>query len=335
MAAQDRATPCRPGRGGAALQRRLGGDFTVRTARLLDGESDLPFRHASLALGELGLHTLCLPACRLQLSGETGPCLALPLAGDITLRPERRGSRPLAADGGHSAVLLPSGPFLLRCEGWIEVVLIALSRPALEAAVEQGLASPLPPPLQSRLDARLERGIQWQVTEPLGEPLLGLLHQTVRLLENGARASGPAGQLPSAALRDCLLRPLALLLLQDISGSGHTTEQRNASHSLDPLLAHIAANLERPLCLRELCELSGCSARTLQYAFERRFGCGPMQWVRLQRLEAAAQALRQRGGQEPIRQIARRCGYTNLSSFSRDIQRRFGRPPSALRRSSQ
>jgi hypothetical protein len=56
-----------------------------------------------------------------------------------------------------------------------------------------------------------------------------------------------------------------------------------------------------------------------------------MQWVRQQRLEAAAQALRQSASHEPIQQIARRCGYTNLSSFSRDIQRNFGLPPSALR----
>jgi AraC-like DNA-binding protein len=32
-----------------------------------------------------------------------------------------------------------------------------------------------------------------------------------------------------------------------------------------------------------------------------------------------------------VAKIARRCGYLNLSSFSRDIQRAFGRPPSALR----
>ena len=203
------------GYGAAALQRRLGADFSLRTAHQADGESDLPFRHGRLALGHLGLHTLTLPACRLQLHGGTGPCLALPLAGEITLRPERRGGRPLAADAGHSAVLLPEGPFLLRCHGWSEVVLIAIPRQVLEAAMVQGLPSPLPPAQRQRLDGRLERGIQWRANDPLNEPLLGLLHQTVRVLESGAAASAPARPLPTGALQECLVRPLVLLLLQD------------------------------------------------------------------------------------------------------------------------
>lgn len=299
------------------------------------GETELRFRHTHLALGEVRLHTLGLPPCRLQLSGEAGPALVLPLAGEVTLRPERRGSRPLAADAGHSTVLLPGGPFLLRCDSWIEVVLITLPRPALEAAVGQCLASSPSPQIRTRLEAGLGRGIQWRESEPLTSVLLGLLHQAVRLLDSATRPPGDAVPLPRPALEDCLLRPLALLLLQDPPETGDREERLDPNRRFAGLLAHIEANLHRPLCLRDLCDYSGYSARALQYAFEQRFGCGPMQWVRKQRLEAAAQALRQTGGQEPVGQIARRCGYTNLSSFSRDIQRTFGQPPSALRRSSQ
>ena len=335
MAAQEPRTAGRQGLGTPALRRALGHDFTLREVSQPSGESDLRFRHAHLTLGEVRLHTLGLPPCRLQLSGEAGPTLVLPLAGEVTLRPERRGRRPLAADAGHSTVLLPGGPFLLRCDSWIEVVLITLPRPALEAAVGQCLAPSPSPRIQTRLEAGLERGIQWRESEPLTGVLLGLLHQTVRLLESATRPPGNAAPLPRSALEDCLLRPLALLLLRDPPGAGDPEERLDPNRRLAGLLAHIEANLHRALCLQDLSDYSGYSPRALQYAFEQRFGCGPMQWVRKQRLEAAAQALRQPGGQEPVGQIARRCGYTNLSSFSRDIQRTFGQSPSALRRGSQ
>jgi AraC-like DNA-binding protein len=331
MAAQEPGWAFRPGQGAPALRRRLGEDFLLRTVSQPGGESDLAFRHALQALGEVRLHTVGLPPCRLELSCATGLCLALPLAGEVTLRPTRRGGRPLAADAGHTAVLLPGGPLLLRCDRWIEVVLIGLPRPALEAALGPWLAPPAPPQTRRRVEARLERGVQWRESEPLAGPLLALLHQTVRLLERAAQLPGDGAALPNAALQDCLLRPLSLLLLQDPAADGAPADRVDPSRRFEALLAHIEANLHRPLCLRDLSEHSGCSPRALQYAFERRFGCGPMQWVRQQRLEAAAQALRQSASHEPIQQIARRCGYTNLSSFSRDIQRNFGLPPSALR----
>ncbi len=331
MPAQKPGRAFRPGQGALALRRRLREDFPLGTVSQPGGESDLPFRHAHQALGEVRLHTLGLPPCRLELSCPTGGCLALPLAGEVTLRPERRGGRPLAADAGHSAVLLPGGPFRLRCDRWVEVVLIALPRPALEAALGPWLAPPAPTQIRTRVEAHLERGVQWRESEPLAGPLLALVHQTVRLLESSARVPGKGASLPNAALQDCLLRPLSLLLLQDPAADGAQPGRLDPSRRFEALLAHIEANLHRPLCLRDLSEHSGSSPRALQYAFERRFGCGPMQWVRQQRLEAAARALRQTGSHEPVQQIARRCGYTNLSSFSRDIQRSFGLPPSALR----
>lgn len=319
------------GQGADALRRRLGEDFPLAAVQRLGEDNALPFRHGRQALGELRLHTIGLPPCRLALHSPAGPCLVLPLAGVLTLRPERRGSRPLAADAGRSAVLLPEGSFLLRCDGWVEVVLIALPHRALAAALEPWLQPAAPPQVRARLDARLGRGVQWREGEPLAGPLLALLHQGLRLLERATQPRGEAPPLPSGALQDCLLRPLALLLLQDAPAEPSPPERLDPSRRFDALLAHIAANLHRPLSLRELSEQSGCSPRSLQYAFERRFGCGPMQWVRQQRLEAAARALRQAGRHEPVGQIARRCGYTNLSSFSRDIQRHCGLPPSALR----
>lgn len=329
------------GRGAAALRRRLAPGLRLHTAHGGAGEPEPAFRHRGLQLGELPLHRLELAPCRLELSGAEGQaCLVLPLAGEATLRCGRRGSRPLAADAGRTAVLLPGKPFQLHCASPYTTLLIGLPRPVLLAAAtallppqdppSQRSPSQGPPPLHTQLEGRLERCWQWREDGGTERELLGLLRQTLTVLERSTDAPAGTPPLAGTALQDWLLQPLALLLLQE---PPPRTEGAAADESrrLERVLAHLEANLHRPLELRDLCDLSGCSPRALQYAFQRRFGCGPMQWLRERRLEAAAQALRQADGREPVGAIARRCGYTNLSSFSRDIQRRFGLPPSALR----
>jgi AraC-like DNA-binding protein len=318
------------GRGADALRRRLAPGLLLRSATGRGDEPEPSFRHRSLHLGELPLHRLELAPCRLELSGAANhACLVLPLAGEATLRGQRRGSRPLAADAGRTAVLLPGEPFQLHCPSPYNTVLIGLPRPVLLAAAAALLPPQVAPLQRTRLEKRLERSWQWREDGGAGRDLLGLLRQTVAVLEGAASATAGAPPLAGTALQDWLLQPLALLLLQE---PGPRAEPDDGGRRLERLLDHIEANLHRPLDLQDLCDLSGCSPRALQYAFQRRFGCGPMQWLRERRLEEAARALRQADGQEPVGVIARRCGYTNLSSFSRDIQRRFGLPPSTLRR---
>jgi AraC-like DNA-binding protein len=319
------------GRGTAALRRRLAPGLQLRAATGSAGELEPVFRHRGTHFGQLPLHRLELAPCRLELSGaEDHACLVLPLAGEATLRSRRRGSRPLVADAGRTAVLLPGGPFQFHCATPYTAVLIALPRPVLLAAAAALLPPQGPPPQWTRLENRLDRCWQWREDGGAARELLGLLRQTVSVLEGAATTHPLAG----AALQDWLLHPLALLLLQDPPQRPSAAAADDGPRRLDLVLDHIQANLHRPLELRDLCDLSGCSPRTLQYTFQRRFGCGPMQWLRQRRLEAAALELRQADGQEPVAVIARRCGYTNLSSFSRDIQRSFGLPPSALRRSA-
>jgi hypothetical protein len=80
----------------------------------------------------------------------------------------------------------------------------------------------------------------------------------------------------------------------------------------------------------ELEQRSHYSRRSLQYAFKARFGCGPMQYLRRQRLWLARRRLEEPGPECSVGSIASVCGYLSLASFSRDFQRCFGIPPSSL-----
>jgi AraC-like DNA-binding protein len=326
------------GFGRAALQQRL--SPLLRPVRDAGSQAahDLAFRHARQACGRLELHGLVLAPCQLRLDAGQHACLVVPLAGEGRLQTTTARRPCLVAAAEEGAALMPPGTFQLSSHDWLSVVLIPLP-PADLLETCLSLAAPgraadsnqRPGRLQRKLDHQLERPGQWSGIDPLQRDLLGLLRQTLRAMESGARS--PRGDFPPPGWRSdaLILQAMALLLLE-----ANPAEPGNAAagreRRLDGLIAHIAANLHRPLSLTELSARSGWSSRALQYAFQERFGCGPMQWVRRQRLEAARQALERAQPGEPVRSIAWRCGYTNLSSFSRDILATYGRSPSGLRR---
>jgi AraC-like DNA-binding protein len=132
---------------------------------------------------------------------------------------------------------------------------------------------------------------------------------------------------PMLRLDDLIRRLIVLLLVPDLLDAppAPLMEEEPFVHAelVDWLLAH----LDQPLSLSEIEQRSRYSRRSLQYAFRERFGCGPMQWLRQQRLARAHTMLQMRQG-DSIGAVAQACGYLSQSSFSRDYRLRFGVPPS-------
>jgi AraC-like DNA-binding protein len=313
--------------GVAALRRRLRPDLHLAEGTGPQGEACLLFRHQRHRLGPLALHTLELSGGGLTLASDERLCLVVPLAGEATLWPQAGRRRPaLTADAGQSVVLVPPGRFRVRCDR-LSVVLVTVPWQALADAAAL-LAGP---EARAALQDQLGRCRQWRQGEGPARELLALLRQALPLLEAADAAQGGPAPLAARALAPWFLQTLALLLLLEPEQDTGLDAAADRERRFDALIAHIEANLHRGLSLPELSQRSGWSPRSLQYAFQRRFGCGPMQWVRRRRLEAAHQALRGADPSEPVARIARRCGYVNLSSFSRDILRTYGRTPSALR----
>lgn len=90
---------------------------------------------------------------------------------------------------------------------------------------------------------------------------------------------------------------------------------------------YILANLERTLTMTELESVSSVSARSLQYAFRRRFNCTPGQWIVEQKLLAVRSRLLNAKLDESVTQIAI-LFFANLGDFSRKYRHRFGELPS-------
>lgn len=144
------------------------------------------------------------------------------------------------------------------------------------------------------------------------------------------RSVAIAGEVnPILRLDDLIRRLMVMLLVPDllepVEPAAVADEQPFLHASLvEWLLAH----LDEPISLSDMEQRSHYSRRSLQVAFKRRFGCGPMQWLRRQRLAKARELLERPGSCSSLLEVALACGYLTVASFSRDYLARYGERPS-------
>jgi AraC-like DNA-binding protein len=162
--------------------------------------------------------------------------------------------------------------------------------------------------------------------------LLKVLSHTFSLLDHPELEM--LGHLQHLQIDDLIYRNLALLLCPQLEAiSQHDSIQRGQRERIfEDLLEWARENLDQPINLTQLEQRSGYSRRSLQLVFQQRFGCGPIQWIRRQRLEQARQALLYPKPDDTVGSIAARYGFSSLSVFSRDFSSHFGLRPSDLLR---
>lgn len=96
---------------------------------------------------------------------------------------------------------------------------------------------------------------------------------------------------------------------------------------------YIADNIERPISLEDLVEVSGVSARALFDGFRRFRGQSPMAMVRSLRLERVRRDLLDPGPGDTVTSIACRWGFFQFGRFAGQYKQAFGESPSqTLRR---
>jgi len=156
-----------------------------------------------------------------------------------------------------------------------------------------------------------------------------VLRQSFRFLDYEVLRAG--GDLDLLNIDDLIYRTLALLLCPNLAQIAQG-DRSGRELIFEDLLEWLRANLRTPIKLSQLEARTGYSRRNLQLAFQQRFGCGPIQWVRQQRLEQARQDLLNPSADDSVAAIANRYGFSSLAVFSRDFRGRFGIPPSQLLR---
>lgn len=150
------------------------------------------------------------------------------------------------------------------------------------------------------------------------------------------RSAAIAGAVnPILRLDDLIRRLIVMLLVPDLYAAGDEVAPAEEPFVHAALVEWVLAHLHEPIGLSDLEQRSHYSRRSQQFAFKQRFGCGPKQWLRRQRLAKARALLQSPAQRGSIFEVAQACGYLPHSSFSRDFLSRYGERPSALWRRSR
>jgi AraC-like DNA-binding protein len=169
--------------------------------------------------------------------------------------------------------------------------------------------------------------------DPRRDRLHNLLMETLAYTEQCLTLGASIN--PMLRLDDLIRRLIVMLLVPDLLEASQGAPVSSEPFPHQNLLEWLLGHLHEPISLSDMEQRSSYSRRSLQYAFKQRFGCGPMQWLRKQRLAKAKALLEHPGSSPRLREIAHACGYLSQSSFSRDFLAHYGESPSRLMRRSK
>ncbi|MFP4382736.1 MAG: helix-turn-helix domain-containing protein [Spirochaetia bacterium] len=105
---------------------------------------------------------------------------------------------------------------------------------------------------------------------------------------------------------------------------------RNVSRAAAQTAAYIEANFSSKITVGKLCAAAGVQKSALYEQFQRFYGSTPFEYLTAIRLQKAASYLQ--GGNDPIKQIAPRCGFEDVNYFTRMFRKHYRLPPGRFRR---
>jgi AraC-like DNA-binding protein len=92
-----------------------------------------------------------------------------------------------------------------------------------------------------------------------------------------------------------------------------------------PLLAYLRDHYHEPITNQQLARLAHMSIRAFERKFRGSFHVTPQKYLRKLRLSMASRALVYTN--QPLANVALKCGFVDQSHFAREFRRHFGRTP--------
>ncbi|WP_087026321.1 helix-turn-helix domain-containing protein [Thaumasiovibrio subtropicus] len=103
---------------------------------------------------------------------------------------------------------------------------------------------------------------------------------------------------------------------------------RRADQRIEPVLAHIMADVSAPFSIDNLAKLACLSPTQFKKRFKSHTGSTPIQYITSHRMEKARALLMH--SDLPVALIAEQVGYQDPSAFSRRFLKHFGQNPTAF-----
>ncbi len=177
------------------------------------------------------------------------------------------------------------------------------------------------------LDLAAARTVAMQVRSANWTPVIRSLCTSVDAFECDA------ARLTQAGLDDTILRTVVMMLRPDLYFQDPLGARTPRGLDVDALVERMMANLTGRMTLTDLEAWSGRTARAIQLAFQKRFGVGPMQWLRQKRLDLIRTRLLAAPPGTTVRQVAAECGMPRMATLVPEYAARFGELPSETLRS--
>jgi AraC-like DNA-binding protein len=126
---------------------------------------------------------------------------------------------------------------------------------------------------------------------------------------------------------DDLLASFVMYSNEDINVGG--SFKGVAPYHLRRAEEYICENLGNPITRDQLAEVSCCSIRTLSRSFEKKYGIGPMAFIKQRRLDAAyLELLSAKPDTTTVTQVAINYGFAHTGKFAIEYGKAFGESPS-------
>lgn len=282
-------------------------------------------RHRSnvVVLGNTQLFVSAHDPIRKRIGEQVCPTLVLPFQGDLKVKV---GGQSLRALAGRRALLLSGAPVSGQ-SGLFSNIRLNLNPRRLEQVARSMVGG-------QRVDLQLHADRELDLRLP---GLMEDIPALSRLLVEIGRVVERPELVPMLGLDDLFDRWVAALLAPAAMREhlAKPREQAAGCATLETVCSHVLSNLERPIRLSDLENISGLSRRALQYAFRRHLDCTPLQWVMQQRLAQASKRLADPQLDTSVTAVAQSLGFSHLGEFSRRFAERYGRRPSEVLNASR
>lgn len=287
----------------------------------LDEDRAEPFsaKVAARRVGDLDVVTAALTSVKVRVEDSPGWQLIIPFHGRGTMN---GGQTTLPFEGGRHGLLMPNLRRTTECTAQMIVtahVSIDKLRDTASVMVGDDGRQSLIGDRPFGLDMRRQREIF-----PAFQHLCSLIETT----------SGNPNYVRILGIEDAIYRWVVHALGVLPHDADTPPHDARARQRLDVICDLVRTTHERPLTLTEMESLSGLSARALQYAFNARFGCSPMEWQRRERMHLARRRLLFPVPGETITDIAHAMGFSSSAAFAAQYRRYFGETPSSTRRTA-
>ena len=112
------------------------------------------------------------------------------------------------------------------------------------------------------------------------------------------------------------------------SAATDRSSPRLRARAAERALAYIADHQDEIVSVRDICSENEIALRTLNRAFNERFGIGPKAYLKRRRLSAVRTELLRSAPGTLVTDIANRWGFWHLGQFANDYRNLFGELPS-------